>query len=118
MDAPKTLGDAGNMLWRSIAGPDRYVLRPDELAVLASACKAADMIDFLEAEWIERGRPLMSTGSMGQEVTHPLLSEQAKHQAHQAALLARLKLPDDGTASSDTSTAARKAASARWSHGA
>src|SRR5690348_15589801 len=97
---PESLGKPGSELWKSIAG--KYELRPDELAVLKSACKTEDMISLLEAEWVERGRPMMSKGSMGQEVTHPLLAEQKSHQAAQAALLAKLKLPDEPTAGAGT----------------
>ena len=115
MDAPNTLGEAGTALWSSIAS--KYALRPDELVILERSCRAADRLALVETEWIAQGRPFLTKGSMGQDVTHPLFSEQQKLEAHLKMLLVQLKLPDEG-ASSDSSTAARKAASARWSHGA
>lgn len=116
MKAPEGLDTAGKALWAEYASV--YSLRPDELVFLASACKAADRHALVEREWIGLGRPYMSKGSMGQEVTHPLFAEMQKLEAHQASLLARIKLPDDDAAAPDASQSARKAASARWSHGA
>lgn len=113
--APATLRDAGTSQWEEITS--RYALRPDELTVLASACKAIDRLDLVERAWADLGMPMMSTGSMGQEVTHPLLAEQQKLEAHLAGLLARLKLPDT-LAAVNPSSGARKAADARWSRGA
>jgi hypothetical protein len=115
MDAPVTLGGAGSALWGSIA--TKYALRPDELSTLEDACELSDMIAALAAAWAEQGKPLTTKGSMGQQVTHPLISEIRTHRMARQSLLRQLKLPDNA-AGADPSRSARKAASARWSHGA
>lgn len=115
--APKGLGRSGSALWREVTST--YDLRADELRVLEAACRAVDRIDAMEDE---RDGAVMATGSMGQPVVHPLLVEIRNHEAQVASLLARLKLPDDPSASTGAprSTGARAAAQSRWSqaHGA
>lgn len=116
---PAGLADAGASLWESIGG--RFELRPDEEATLLGACRAADMIAALRAGWASLDFPMLTTGSMGQDVIHPIIGELRAQEAQKAALLARLKLPDESGADSgagDNSTPARKAAAARWSRGA
>ncbi len=118
MDTPDGLAVAGVALWSSIAGGDtpKYDLRPDELTVLTAACKTADRLALVEKQWVDLGQPFMSKGSMGQEVTHPLLAEMQKLEAHQARLLGILKLPDD--AGVERPNQQRSAAQSRWaSHG-
>lgn len=112
---PKGLDAAGVELWESIAG--KYDLRPDEVAVLAKACKAADMIATLDKAWAELGKPFMTRGSMGQDVIHPLIGEMRTQAAAQAALLRQLKLPDDATRGIEANQQ-RSAAQTRWKHGA
>jgi len=60
---------------------------------------------------------VMSVGSMGQPVVHPLVAEIRVHEAQVASLLVRLKLPDDPAGAGDVprSTQARSAAQSRWS---
>ena len=116
MSAPKSLGKAGKALWASIAG--RYELRPDELSRLEQACATADMIAELEAARDDEGRPLTTSGSMGQQVIHPYIGELRVQRKDLAAHLAALKLPDEQAAPQDASSAARKAAASRWSRGA
>ena len=113
---PASLDDHGKALWRSIAS--KYELRPDELLILEAACKGADRIAEMETE---RAGRWVSRGSMGQEVIHPLVAEIRMQEAQNAALLARLKLPDlpseaasGGAAEKPRSTQARKAAQSRW----
>lgn len=115
---PASLSKSGAALWRSVAS--RYELRPDELSVLEQACSTADMIAELEAARVEAGLPLMTKGSMGQEVIHPFIGELRAQRAQLARLMARLKLPDDssGAGGGDVSSSARHAAAARWSRGA
>lgn len=113
---PARFGTAGTALWDSIAG--KYALRPDEFSTLEDACELTDMIAALDNAWNDDGRPLTTKGSMGQQVTHPLISEIRTHRMARQALLRSLKLPDDDAAAPDASRSARKAASARWSHGA
>ena len=92
MDAPKNLGLAGRALWDAIEKP--YELRPDELRVLGAACREQDLIDKMQT--VLDSDALMITGSMGQQVVHPLVSEIRQHRTVLAALLRSLKLPDEG----------------------
>lgn len=110
---PAGLGDAGRELWRSIV--PAYQLRADELRVLADACRVADACAELEDAKV--GQPLVTRGSMGQEVISPYVMELRQQRAQLAALLRQLRLPDEpsGVRSSATSDQARKAAAARWS---
>lgn len=112
--APSTLSDAGRALWSSIAG--KYELRPDEVSILTLACETADMLAILDAAWVDAGKPFLTKGSMGQEVIHPLVGERRQQSAQQAALLARLKLPDDATGGAGTgeTNQHRAAAQSKW----
>lgn len=111
---PVTLDKAGLALWGAVT--KSYDLRADELATLEDACALSDMIAALEAAWVEDGKPLTTKGSMGQQVTHPLISEIRTHRMARASLLRSLKLPDDGKAADagERSSQARAAANARW----
>lgn len=113
--APATLSDAGKALWGDVV--KSYDLRVDELAVLESACKTADMIAILDKAWDELGKPFMTRGSMGQDVIHPLIGERRTQQAALARLLGLLKLPDEASGAVGTNPA-RAAAATRWKHGA
>ena len=112
LKAPSGLADSGSALWSSIA--DVYELRADELRVLEDASREADLITTLNDGL--RGEPLMVSGSMGQDVINPLISELRQHRATLASLLRQLKLPDDNEAASagSRSAAARAAVNARW----
>jgi hypothetical protein len=105
---PKGLERAGRKLWRSVTAA--YVLRPDELFVLESACRCADLVAQLEVAM--RDQPLVVKGSMGQEREHPLLSEQRQQRALMNRSLAQLKLPD-GTSGAQINQH-REAALSRW----
>lgn len=108
---PAKLGERGAALWSDVTG--KYGLRPDELAILADACREADIIEKLQAEF--EIRDLITTGSMGQDVAAPHVSEVRQHRTVLANLLKSLKLPDaDGRQAESTSDLARKAANARW----
>lgn len=111
---PKSLSTAGSTLWSDVVA--KYDLRVDELAVLESACKTADMIATLDKEWEALGKPFLTRGSMGQDVIHPLIGERRAQQSQIAKLLGQLKLPDEqgGGASNQQ----RSAAQSRWAqHG-
>lgn len=112
---PVNLGAAGKALWKSIV--PAYELRPDEVRLLADACRESDIVQRLEDELAEA--PLMVKGSQGQLVASPLVSEVRQHRSVLAALLKALKLPDSpaGTQqkSAHISEQARAAARARWS---
>lgn len=114
---PEGLNDAGRALWSSYAD---YQLRPDERVHLLNACRTADMIAALDARWVELGCPDVTTGSMGQEVIHPLIGEKRQQQDALDRAIARIKLPDDAADApvESSSDKARRAAMARWSKGA
>ena len=118
---PKGLGPAGRKLWKAIVSD--WEPRPDELAVLESACFEADIIRRLQDEMVDS--PLTAKGSMGQLVEHPVSVALRQHRATQAQLLKQLQIPDqDEDEAEETTTfrrkpmsrseAAKKAANARW----
>ncbi len=108
---PEHLGTKARRLWEDISG--KYELRADEMRVLEDACREVDLVERLELEL--RDAPLMVRGSQGQQVASPLVSELRQHRTVVAALLAKLKLPDeDGRAAASVSEKARAAVNARW----
>jgi len=111
---PARLGEAGRELWASIV--PAYDLRPDELRMLADACREADIVQRLEDELADS--PLMVKGSQGQLVASPLVSEVRQHRTVLAGLLKALKLPDTNATAQRRATEvaeqARAAARARW----
>jgi hypothetical protein len=109
---PAGIGKAGAKVWRAITS--KYELRADELVTLEDVCAATDMIDELEREWIEDGRPMTTSGSMGQKVIHPLIGELRAQRAARNALWRQLKLPDDA-GDAEGSNQHRDAAQSRWS---
>lgn len=108
---PDGLASAGAALWESITG--KYELRPDELAILEGACRAADMRAAIDADWQAEGRPMSTKGSMGQLVEHSHPKAMRAWQAAQDSALARLKLPDDATAAAPVNQN-RSAGQSRW----
>lgn len=108
---PADLGDRGTALWESVTSS--YGLRPDELAILADACHEADIIELLKREFA--ARELITTGSMGQDVAAPHVSEIRQHRMALAGLLTKLRLPDEGSAGgSASSEAGRALVNQRW----
>jgi hypothetical protein len=110
---PENLGPRGSALWRNVTS--RYALRPDELSILADACHEADIIELLKAEF--ETSDLRTTGSMGQDVIAPHVSEIRQHRNTHAALMAKLRLPDEdgGKAAGDAaSEAGRALVNKRW----
>lgn len=93
--APTGLRKGGKELWTSIHAK-HYTLRPDELRILEDACHQADLIDELNRELRKQLRAGNFTvaGSMGQQVSNPLISEIRQHRATLTQMLAKLKLPD------------------------
>lgn len=106
---PANLGERGSALWDSVTST--YALRADELAILADAAHEADIIELLKAEF--EARELITTGSMGQDVAAPHVSEIRQHRATLSALLSKLRLPDESGAS-DRSAAGRALVNQRW----
>lgn len=118
IDQPEGLDTAGTDLWESVTG--EYDLLPHELRLLEDACREADLISLMDRAWNEHGRPMISRGSMGQEVAHPLLGEIRQHRTTLRLLLASLRLPDPAEEQTaplipmTRSQAATKAAGVRW----
>lgn len=119
---PAGLGKAGQKLWREVVTVGDYELRPDEVTTLTHCCRQEDLIAAMQ---VELNRELaagnfMVRGSMGQEVINPIIDKITPMRTAQAAMLARLKLPDpeaEGSGEGDQdkrATNARKAANARW----
>ena len=117
MTAPKPpagIGKAGSKVWKAITS--KYELRADELVTLEDVCAATDMIDELESEWRDEGKPMTTSGSMGQKVIHPLIGELRAQRAARNALWRQLKLPDDPAGDGEEeSNQHRGAAQSRWS---
>ena len=113
------LAAAGAGLWESMTEGIEY--RPDEAAVLETACRVADQVAELEA--VLADQPLLSTGSQGQTIVHPVVPELRQQRALLASLLSRLDVPDASGVPGEwdnlsASERARKAAGARWMRGA
>jgi hypothetical protein len=114
MNEPTPAGIVSDAIWSSVVS--KYDLRPDELVTLEDICRLSDMIDNLETVWRDNQAPLVTTGSMGQEVTHPLVSEIKAHRMARNALWRQLKLPDLPTAGEKPQpNQQRAAAQTRWS---
>lgn len=110
---PAGLGKGGKKVWNGIVGV--YDLRPDELATLEDACRLTDMIDAMDKAWSDEGKPLTTTGSMGQLVAHPMISEIRTHRMARNALWRQLKLPDTpGGEVGASPNQHRAAAQSRW----
>jgi hypothetical protein len=109
--APPGLGPRAAELWGGVTG--KWELRIDEQLILEAACREVDLIEAMIDR--QRGEDLIGTGSQGQPVAAPLISELRMHRTTLAGLLKQLKLPDeDGRAAATTSDLARHAANARW----
>lgn len=115
---PSGLAAGGKRVWSKIVAV--YDLRPDELSTLEDACRLSDMIDALDKAWASEGKPLTTQGSMGQLVTHPMISEIRTHRMARNALWRQLKLPDKPNEASGVANQQRAAAQSRWAaaHGA
>lgn len=113
LGVPAGLNDAGEALWSKVTG--KYTLRSDELVTLESACRASDRVAAME---FVRDGAVISTGSMGQLIVHPLIAEIRAHEAQISTLLAKLKLPDEQ--GGEQVSQQRQAAQSRWAsaHGA
>lgn len=88
--SPEPLGEWGQKLWDEVT--EEYELRPDELRILASACRMSDHIKRIEAEL--QNAPLIVQGSMKQPVAQPLLAELRQYRTAQSSLFKQLKLLD------------------------
>lgn len=110
---PDGLGEHGLALWKAITAD--LELRADEVSILDDACRTADRIAQMRDEL--QGAPMTTTGSMGQIVVHPLVAELRSHEAHKSQLMAKLKIVEGASISTQTgerSSSAREAARAKW----
>lgn len=111
---PTGLKAAGAKLWHDIA--DDFQLRPDELRLLEAAGRTLDELALIERQLV--GAKLVSKGSMGQDVAHPLLAAAVGHRRMYAALVKQLALPDidaeSGEVTNSLSEKRRAAANTRW----
>lgn len=113
---PAELGKYGRKLWNDIVSDafENGVFFDNRELDWLSAAKTADASALLDAGMADQ--PTIVKGAQGQPVANPLLNEIRQHRALQTQLLARIDLYPAGDASSNTrSTAARRAAQARWS---
>lgn len=110
--APTGLGARGRRFWRETVG--EFDLSDAEREILAEACRTLDDLDRLAASIAADGA--MTTGSQGQPVVNPALTEARGQRAILHRLLAALQLPDadDKPMRAAASTRGRTAARARW----
>jgi len=110
---PPGLAARGRRFWRDTVA--EFDLSGAELHLLQEACRTLDDLDRL-AGMVEQYGPTV-TGSQGQPVVNPALTEARGQRLALHRLVSALALPDDDgqTTPSAVSTAARKAAQARWS---
>lgn len=113
LEPPAGLGEAGRGLWQQVDG--EYELAPDELALLAEACRTLDELDAI-SDALADG-PVVVMGSMGQPKASGLFAEARAHRLVLAKLLEQLELPEEGRDIGRTPSQQRasKAAEVRWS---
>lgn len=88
--SPEKLGARGQTFWNDVAGD--WDLRPDELEILAAACRTLDLIHSMELELEGQSRTVR--GSQGQPVIHPLISELRFYRQALASHLRALRVQD------------------------
>lgn len=110
--APAGLGTRGRRYWRQILG--QFELSDSEMQLLTEVCRCLDRLDLLDEAIRELGATV--TGSQGQTVVNPAMTEARGQQALLHRLVAALALPDeDGTAvPSGHSIRGQRANAARW----
>lgn len=109
--APSGLGVAGRRFWRSMVGV--YEFSPAELEVLRQACRVVDVLARVDEALA--ADDVVSYGSRGQPVRHPLLEPSADQRALLDQLLRSLALPmPDEVEGSRRAPQQQAAAQARW----
>lgn len=110
--APTGLGARGRRFWRSTLAD--FELSDAEQEILAEACRTLDDLDRLAGMVAEHGS--MVTGSQGQPVLNPALTEARGQRLALHRLVAALQLPDADDAPIPTAVQMRgkKAAQTRW----
>lgn len=113
-EIPRGLSEKARRLWRETV--EGFTLRADEYTLLEAACRELDLIEQMQSAITRQG--LMITGSMGQSVAHPFISEIRQHRAQLTSILRALKIPDADAPdiqAGAVSSQARAAAQSRWS---
>lgn len=114
--APKVLEVTGRKFWRDVTG--KYTLRADELRLLENACRQLDILALVTKKWDDAGRPLTSTGSMGQLVEHPNLATMDRAQKSYLMFVKQLALPDEADEGDEKPAGGpnqhRSAAQSKW----
>lgn len=109
--APSGLGSAGLELWESVAAD--FELNVAEQRALAGACRSVDELARLE-EALD-GAPVLTVGSTGQPVVHPLFGEVRAHRTTLVKLLRAVGLGEaEDELAARRSAAGRALVSHRW----
>lgn len=87
---PEVLGAAGARLWEETLAT--YEMAEHELAILQEACYTLDLVQTMRRRVKKDG--VVSSGSMGQDVVHPLIGEMRQQRGLFSQLMNGLKLPD------------------------
>lgn len=87
---PEGLEQAGKRLWRTVTG--ELELAAHEAELLRQACQTADLIAAASAQLA--GDDLVSQGSMGQPVGHPMIAVLADQRRLLAYLLRAVTAPE------------------------
>lgn len=116
-EVPEGLGEHGQALWGEILAEVHeaegdWELDRRELHFLERACRVEDELRALEAVIDRDGSTV--TGSRGQLVVHPALSEARQLRLVQLRLLSALEIADPAVASTPARQQKRRAADARW----
>jgi hypothetical protein len=103
---------AGDRLKESVL--TEFELNAGELVLLDRAAALTDELVRIEAELVSR--PLVVSGSRGQDSAHPLLREHRQHSEILQRLIEAIGLPFAGEDEGESarSKRARRAAEARW----
>jgi hypothetical protein len=114
---PTTLREPGEALWAAVLGDldDGWELDARELHLLQRACRCADELEALERAVDRDGETI--SGSRGQTVVHPALSEARQLRLVQLRLLSSIEIADPGAAARSGTPAqqrGRRAAESRW----
>lgn len=109
MQKPNDLKGEGSAFWDEVTSI--YSLTPAEFRLLKRACKELDLIEALEND-IDYSK-LRRAGSMGNDISDPLISEIRQHGSIFIHLVKAMRIPDEAERE-NRSAMARKAANARW----
>ena len=112
---PVGLREKGLALWQRLTAEYDFGAAPEKLLILEEAARTADMVDRLQRV-VDDG-DLRVRGSQGQPVSAPEVQELRQYRAQFAALLDKLRLPEDDTEGAMTrSQLGRHAARTRWAN--